>query len=87
ATSPLARARLRSRRFRIAGLASPALLVILLLLAVPLVQMVDASFRRQDFGILLPGFTLDNYRQILASAQYAELFYKTGLAAALVTVL
>ncbi|MBN8943100.1 MAG: ABC transporter permease [Rhizobiales bacterium] len=87
ATSPSARARLRSRRLRIAGLASPALLVILLLLAVPLVQMVDASFRRQDFGILLPGFTLDNYRQILASAQYAELFYKTGLAAALVTVL
>ncbi|QCI67019.1 ABC transporter permease [Phreatobacter stygius] len=86
ASGPPAKQR-RRRGLRIAGLAGPALLVILLLLAVPLVQMVDASFRRQDFGILLPGFTLDNYRQILASAQYAELFYKTGFAAALVTLL
>jgi len=68
-------------------LASPALLLIVLLLALPLVQMVDASFRREDFGILLPGFTLDNYRLILGSGEYFELFYKTGATALAVTAL
>ncbi|MCP3474092.1 ABC transporter permease [Bradyrhizobium sp. CCGUVB1N3] len=75
------------RRIRGYALASPSLLLILALLAVPLVQMVDASFRRQDFGLLLPGFTLENYRAILSSASSLELFAKTGFAAFLVTAL
>jgi putative spermidine/putrescine transport system permease protein len=68
------------------ALASPAVLLLVVLLAIPLVQMVDASFRREDFGVLLPGFVLDNYRQILGSAEYFELFYKTGFAALTVTL-
>lgn len=82
-----ARRRWRAQAWRSALLSLPALLVIVVLMLVPLIQMVDASFRREEFGMLLPGFTLDNYREILASAQYAELFAKTGLAAALVTAL
>lgn len=59
-------------------LASPALLLIAALLILPLIQMVDASFHKEDFGVLLPGFTLDNYRLILGSGEYFELFYKTA---------
>ena len=59
-------------------LASPALLLIAALLVLPLIQMVDASFHKEDFGVLIPGFTLDNYRLILGSGEYFELFYKTA---------
>lgn len=48
-------------------------------------RSLDASFRRDDFGVLLPGFTLENYRLILGSGEYFELFYKTGGAALAVT--
>ena len=68
-------------------LAAPAVLMIVFLLAIPLMQMVGASLRKEEFGILLPGFTLDNYRQILGSTQYFEVFYKTGGIALLVTLL
>ena len=57
------------------------------LVLVPLVDMADASFRSQDFGVIQPGFTVENYRQILTSPTYFELFYKTGAAALVVTLL
>lgn len=65
----------------------PALLVIMVLVAAPLLQMLDASVRHQDFGVLQPGFTLDNYADLLGSLQFAELFGKTVASAALVTAL
>ncbi len=68
-------------------LALPAIALIVVLLAVPLVKMVDASFHKQDFGLLLPGFTLDNYREILGSSASLDLYLKTGFAASLVTLL
>ncbi|MBR0725509.1 ABC transporter permease [Bradyrhizobium manausense] len=68
-------------------LGAPALAATAALVAAPLAQMFDASLRHQDFGILQPGFTLENYRALLGSVQYAELFYKTIAAAALVTML
>lgn len=76
------------RKSLVSGLlASPAILMIVVLLALPLVQMVGASLRREEFGMLLPGLTLDNYRQILGSSQYFEIFYTTGGIALLVTLL
>lgn len=66
-------------------LASPAILMIVALLAIPLIQMVDASFRREDFGVLQEGYTLQNYREILGSSRYFEIFYKTGGIALLIT--
>lgn len=69
------------------ALAAPALILVLALVLLPLVQMIDASFHRQEFGVIQPGATLANYRQILGSAVYFELFYKTAFAAILVTAL
>lgn len=66
-------------------LAAPALAVIIVLVAIPLVQMVDASFHRQEYGLVVPGFTLQNYREVLFSGPYLELFYKTALIALGVT--
>lgn len=68
-------------------LASPAILMIVALLAIPLIQMVDASLRREDFGVLQEGYTLQNYREILGSSRYFEIFYKTGGIALLITLL
>jgi putative spermidine/putrescine transport system permease protein len=65
----------------------PGLMLIVGLVLLPLVEMGEASFRRQDFGVIQPGFTVDNYWQILTSATYFELFYKTGAAALTVTLL
>jgi putative spermidine/putrescine transport system permease protein len=67
-------------------LVSPALLLLLLLLAVPMAGMVEASLHQQDFGEILPGRSLSNYWPIVTSDVYIELFYKTGFAAALVTL-
>ncbi|WP_084788704.1 ABC transporter permease [Bradyrhizobium sp. Cp5.3] len=65
----------------------PALAVIIALVAIPLMQMFGASLRHQEFGVLQTGLTLDNYQSLFSSSQYAELFGKTILAAALVTAL
>ncbi len=65
----------------------PALLLISLLVALPLMNMTLISFRQENFGQLLPGFTLSNYIQVLTGDGYLELFGKTFLTAAAVTVL
>ena len=61
--------------------------MIALLVALPLIDMGDASLHRQDLGMIQPGYTLDNYRQILTSPTYFELFYKTLAAALAVTLI
>lgn len=65
----------------------PAMLLVTLLVALPLMNMTIISFRREDFGQILPGFTLLNYVQLLTGEGYLELFAKTFLTAAAVTVL
>lgn len=65
----------------------PALLLITLLVALPLANMTVISFRQESFGQLLPGFTWSNYIQVLTGDGYLELFGKTFLTAAAVTVL
>ena len=67
-------------------LAAPALAVIIVLVAIPLVEMVEASFRQQEYGLVIPGVTLQNYREILLSGPYLELFYKTAFTALAVTI-
>lgn len=64
----------------------PALLLITLLVALPLLNMTIISFRQESFGQLLPGFTFSNYIQLLTGDGYLELFAKTFLTAAAVTV-
>ncbi|MFO1301523.1 MAG: ABC transporter permease [Burkholderiaceae bacterium] len=68
-------------------LSGPALALIVLLLALPVLEMAVISFRREDFGQILPGFTLANYASIAQSGVYAQIFLQTFGAAALVTVL
>ncbi|HLT28122.1 MAG TPA: ABC transporter permease [Zeimonas sp.] len=63
----------------------PAIVLVVALLLVPVFDMVVISFRRESFGQILPGFTLENYRSILQGAAYAEILLKTFGAAAVVT--
>ncbi|MCD6733487.1 MAG: ABC transporter permease [Burkholderiaceae bacterium] len=68
-------------------LSGPALALIVFLLVLPVLEMAVISFRREDFGQLLPGFTLANYASIVQGSVYAQIFLQTFGAAALVTVL
>jgi putative spermidine/putrescine transport system permease protein len=65
----------------------PALLLVTLLVAIPLVDLTIISFRQENFGQIVPGFTLRNYVELLTGDGYLELFGKTFLTAAAVTVL
>lgn len=65
----------------------PALALILAILIVPLVELVQASFHRAELGQILPDLTFENYRTVLLSPLYWEIYAKTMGAAALVTVL
>ena len=65
----------------------PAVLLILCLLLLPLLQMIDASLHRAEFGRLLSGLTLANYAEILRSQRYFALYGSTLFYAGCVTVL
>lgn len=65
----------------------PAFALVFLLLALPLTALVEASFHRAEMGQILDGFTLDNYRSILFTPIYWEIYAKTFGAAALITAL
>lgn len=65
----------------------PALCLLLLLMAVPLVDMAIISFRRESFGQILPGFTLANYAGLLGKLASLQLFAQTFSVAAVVTAL
>ena len=68
-------------------LSGPALALIVFLLVLPVLEMAVISFRREDFGQILPGFTLANYASIVQGGVYAQIFLQTFGAAALVTLL
>ncbi len=76
-----------SRHWTTLGLFAPGLLFVSVLLLLPVLDMAVISFRREDFGQILPGLTLANYATILGEVFYAELFALTFGAAALVTFL
>ena len=76
-----------NRHWATLALFVPGMLFIALLLMLPVLDMAIISFRREDFGQILPGFTLANYTTIFGEALYAELFLFTFGAAALVTLL
>jgi putative spermidine/putrescine transport system permease protein len=78
----------RRRKFLIAVLLLlPSLILVLGALLVPLVELVQASFHRAELGQILPGLTFENYRTVLFSPLYWEIYVKTMGAAALVTAL
>ncbi len=66
---------------------APALCLVLLAMAVPLVDMAIISFRRESFGQILPGFTLGNYAALLGELASLTLFLQTFAVAAVVTLL
>ena len=74
-----------SRHWTSLALFAPGLLFVAVLLLLPVMDMAIISFRREDFGQILPGFTLANYATILGEVFYAELFLLTFGAAARVT--
>ena len=79
-----------ARRGRLAWgivLLAPAVCLVFALLAVPLVELVEASFRRAEFGQIQPGLTSENYTAVLFSSLYWEIYAKTLGAALLVTFL
>ena len=65
----------------------PAILLLVGVLVVPLTEIVGASFYRANMGIIGDEFSFDNYRQILTSLLYWEIFLKTIGSALLVTFL
>ncbi len=78
----------RSRRWAVAGLfLLPAFALIFLVLAVPLAELVRASFQRAEMGQILEGWTLANYESVLFTPIYWEIYAKTLGAAALITFL
>lgn len=66
---------------------TPALCVLALLLGLPLADMAAISFRRESFGQIQPGFTLDNYVSLLTDLSSLTLMLKTFGVAAAVTLL
>ena len=63
-----------SKHWTTLALFAPGLLFVAALLFLPVADMAVISFRREDFGQILPGFTLANYATILGELFYAELF-------------
>lgn len=76
-----------AQRWIVLSMLGPSLLILAVFLVAPLIQMADASFREESFGQILPVFTLKNFAEILTSALYAEIYLKTFLTAAVVTLL
>lgn len=66
---------------------APALCLVLLAMALPLVDMAIISLRRESFGQILPGFTLANYAGLLGELASLQLFVQTFAVAAGVTLL
>lgn len=66
---------------------APALCLVLLAMALPLVDMAIISLRRESFGQILPGFTLANYAGLLVELASLQLFVQTFAVAAGVTLL
>lgn len=65
----------------------PALLLVLLLLIIPVAEMISMSFHREEFGQIIPGFTLDNYIDVLTRPSTLEMMISTMLIALAVTVI
>ncbi len=76
-----------SKAARAAVFLLPAFALIFLLLAIPLVELVQASFHPAEMGRILEGWTLDNYKSVLLTSIYWEIYAKTLGAAALITLL
>jgi len=68
----------RSQRLLRAGLfLLPAFALVFLLLAIPLTDLVLASFKRAEMGQILEGWTLTNYQTVLFAPVYWEIYAKT----------
>jgi putative spermidine/putrescine transport system permease protein len=68
-------------------MSGPALAVYAAFLVVPLASIALISFQNFEFyGGIQPGFTLKNYREVLADSYYWEIFGRTFAIAAIVTV-
>ncbi|TFL15567.1 ABC transporter permease [Pusillimonas caeni] len=65
----------------------PSFALLFLFLAVPLAELVEASFHTSEMGVILDGWTLSNYQSIFSRAIYWEIYAKTLGAAALITFL
>ncbi|MBJ6134378.1 ABC transporter permease [Ochrobactrum sp. Q0168] len=65
----------------------PALLLVTLLLVIPVAEMISTSFHREEFGAILPGFTLVNYIDLLTRASTLEMMASTLAIALTVTVI
>jgi putative spermidine/putrescine transport system permease protein len=63
----------------------PALLLVLLLLVIPVAEMISISFHREEFGQIMPGFTLANYIDVLTRSSTLEMMVSTILIALAVT--
>jgi len=82
-----AHANANRKRLRAGLFLLPAFALIFLLLAVPLTELVQASFHPSQLGQILEGWTLDNYKSVLFTPIYWEIYAKTLGAAALITFL
>lgn len=63
------------------GLLAPTLVIMAAFALAPIAVMTEASFHGSEFGMIQPGFTFRNYEQILLSAVYFEIYWKTIAAA------
>lgn len=66
---------------------APAFFMLVVLLALPLIDMVLISFSRENFGQIEPGFTLVNYISLLTDSSNLTLVMRTFGVAAAVTAL
>ena len=65
----------------------PALLLVVLLLVIPVAEMISISFHREEFGQIMPGFTLANYIDVLTRSSTLEMMISTILIALAVTAI
>ena len=69
-------------RWRLFGLASPALLIVLVILVIPVGWLFYVSFIGADGG-----FSLENYERMVARKSYGRIFYTTFQVSLLTTLL
>lgn len=71
------------------GLSSPAIILCVLMLVVPLILTAILSFNVYDYdtGVQAGTFTVDQYKEILTDNYYYEIFWRTFWISAVVTLL
>lgn len=78
-----------SKRWLPWGLSTPAIILCVVMLVIPLILTVILSFNVYDYdtGVKSGTFTIDQYKEILTDSYYYEIFWRTFWVSAVVTIL